>query len=153
MHKSFYDAEVGILFLRFQGAVVGAETQHVTLEAVRQLDDPSSVRGFFLDYREATALDRVDSDRALFSITTRKLLALGLDIGPVNVTWVSDPTRPDLAAVLAKRNDKLATQLFNRSPSSHSVGIKTGFLATEKESQVQQAFRVLGLPKDYCLPY
>ena len=153
MYKTYYDTEVGIVFLRFQGAVIGAETQRATVEAVSQLDDPSSVRGFFVDYREATALDRVDSDRALFSITARKLLALGLDIRPLNVTWVSDPTRPDLAAVLAKRNDQLAMQRVNGAPSSHSAGIKTGFLATEKESQVEQAFRVLGLPKDYCLPY
>ena len=43
MYKTYYDTEVGIVFLRFQGAVIGAETQRATLEAVSQLDDPSSV--------------------------------------------------------------------------------------------------------------
>ena len=153
MHKSFYDAEVGIVFLRFQGAVVGAETQLVTLEAIRQLDDPPSVRGFLADYREATSMDLVDSDKALFSITTRKLLAMGLDVRVTTVAWVSDPTRPDLAAVLAKRNAGLTEQSVDYTTSSPSARVKAGFVETEEESQLEQAFRVLGLPKDYRLPY
>ena len=140
MHEAFYDAEVGILFLRFYGSVVGAQTQSATLKSVSELDSPSSVRGFFLDYRKVTTMDMTDSDRALFSGTVRKLLAMGLDIRDTTVAWVSDPTRPELAAVLARRNAGLAQQGAN-------VGL------TEGQFSLEEAFQSLGLPKDYRLPY
>ena len=139
MHEAFYDAEVGILFLRFYGSVVGAETQRATLESVSELDSPSSVRGFFLDYREVNTMDMADSDRALFSITMRKLLAMGLDIRNTTVTWVSDPTRTDLTDILARRNAGLATQ--------GNVALAGG------EFTPEEAFQTIGLLKDYHLPY
>jgi len=140
MHEAFYDAEVGILFLRFYGSVIGAETQSATLKSVSELDSPSSVRGFFLDYREVNTMDMADSDRALFGITVRKLLAMGLDIRNTTVTWVSDPTRADLTAILSRRNAGLAMQGAN-------VALTGG------EFPLEEAFQAMGLLKDYRLPY
>ncbi|MDG2239235.1 MAG: hypothetical protein P8L30_03465 [Longimicrobiales bacterium] len=147
MHESFYDTEAGIVFLRFEGAVVGAETQTAALEAFSQLDDPSSVRGLLLDYREVTAMDMVDSDRALFSITMRRLEKMGVDFKELPIGRVSDPTRLDVAAMLDRRFQVLEHTYGHDSEVFRPYAQKT------MEFQLEEAFRVLGLPEDYRLPY
>ena len=147
MYKAYHDTEVGIVFLRFQGPVVGAETQRATLEAVSQLDDPSSVRGLLLDYREVTAMDMVDSDRALFSIGMRRLEKLGVDFKELHIGRVSDPTRLDVAAMLDRR-----FQVFEHT-YGHDSEVFSAYAQKTMEFQLEQAFRALGLPEDYRLPY
>ena len=142
MYKTYYDAEAGIVFLRFHGVLAGAETQGAMFESVKKLDDPSNVVGVLLDYREVTAADMSDSDRALARINARRLLELGLDIADMTMAWLSDPTRRDVALILERRMTVGLT---------HSANL--GFTLTAAKSQLEEAFRALGLPEDYRLPY
>jgi hypothetical protein len=122
--------------------LVGAETQTAMLEAVKKLVDPSSVRGVFLDYREVTAADMSDTDRALAGHNARRLLAVGLDIGDMTMAWVSDRTRRDVALMLDRRMAVGDTHRAN-----------LGFTLEAADSNLEEAFQVLGLPEDYRLPY
>ena len=142
IYQSYYDAEAGIVFLRFHGVLAGAETQGAMFESVKKLDDPSNVVGVLLDYREVTAADMSDSDRALARINARRLLELGLDIADMTMAWLSDPTRRDVALILERRMTVGLT---------HSANL--GFTLTAAKSQLEEAFRALGLPEDYRLPY
>ena len=112
------------------------------LEAVKKLDDPSNVVGVLLDYREVTAADMSDTDRALARINARRLLEMGLDIADMTMAWLSDPTRRDVALMLDRRMTVGDTHRAN-----------LGFTLTAADSKLEEALQILGLPEDYRLPY
>jgi hypothetical protein len=60
----------------------------------------------------------------------------------MTMVWVPDRTRPDVALMLDRRMAVGDTHRAN-----------LGFTLTAVESQLEKAFQVLGLPKDYRLLY
>ena len=147
MHQSFYDAAAGTLFLRFHGPVIGAETQTATFQSVSELDDPSTVRGLLLDYREVTEMDMSDSDVALFTINLNRIRTTGIHLEKLAIARVSDPTRRDVVATLDRRMAALKHVHGSNPDLFQPHAQKT------EESQLAEAFQILGLPKDYRLPY
>jgi len=141
MFQLFYQEEQQVAFIRFTGAVEGAEAQRaVHAAAVRS---GGKLLRVLLDYREVTRMDLTETDGALASVNTRRLRGTGVDLVKLAISYV---TSPDHMSV----NDILLQRIRLTAPHRVREGLG-GFNSAERS--LDEALEDLGLSSDSVLPY
>jgi len=141
MFQLFYQEEQQVAFIRFTGAVEGAEAQQAVYAAA--VRSGGKLLRVLLDYREVTRMDLTETDGALATVNTRRLRGTGVDLVKLAISYV---TSPDHMSV----NDILLQRIRLTAPHRVREGLG-GFNSAERS--LDEALEDLGLSSDSVLPY